>query len=145
MEIRAVQLPGLDMLHQRHGQGYRPRHRDVARGAVPRSTSTGEDGVRAYEIRVGDPGGRVWIEVAEEDVDEERAAEGVLGYSDIGNVLAVGFGIGVVVEDIECLLVKHRYGSIATEACLDQRTQSCGTLLLLRHTPFFFPSDAATS
>lgn len=78
-------------------------------------------------------------------MDEKRAAESILGYSDVGYVFAVCVWIRVVVEDVDCILRKHRYSMVATEACLDQRAQTCRTWLLLMYAPPLLPNDAATS
>ena len=75
-------------------------------------------------------------------MDKERAAKGVLRYADVGDVLAVGVRVRVVVENIDCILLNHRYGIGAAEACRDQGSQTWRSFLL--HAPFLLPSNAAT-
>lgn len=78
----------------------RDRARDddpVGGGAAQRGGGVGEgreDGVRADEVGFEGPAGRIGVEVAEEDVDEEGFVDGVFRHPDVRDPFFVDFRRG---------------------------------------------------
>ncbi len=120
--VKTRQRTRVNSVNKRHGKRYRARDlKVVCLIALALSTPGGmgivdEDAVGADQVRLKGPLERIRVEVAQEDMDEERAIESVLLDSDIGDPFTILAILGgrvagrVLTGRIHCLFPDHDGG-----------------------------------
>lgn len=107
--VQAGQRAGVDGIQERRGQGDGTGDLEVvcvillALGTLRGAGVVDEDAVGADQVGFKGPSEWIGVEVAEEDVDEKRAVEGVFLDSDVGDPFAIGAVLGGGVSG--CVLV----------------------------------------